>query len=46
MVCCCHSLPLLAAAGLAVALVLGLAAGVLPAWAAYRARVADVLRAE
>ena len=36
--------PLVAVSGLGVALLLGLAAGVMPAWSAYRARVAEMLR--
>ena len=34
----------LAALGFTVALLLGLAAGVVPAWGAYRARITDMLR--
>jgi putative ABC transport system permease protein len=37
-------LPRVAAAGVAVALLLGLAAGAMPAWGAYRAKVTDMLR--
>ena len=37
-------LPRVAAAGVAVALALGLAAGAMPAWGAYRAKVTDMLR--
>jgi putative ABC transport system permease protein len=37
--------PQVALLGLGVALVLGLAAGFVPAWAAYRARITDMLRA-
>jgi putative ABC transport system permease protein len=36
--------PAIAASGLGVAMVLGLAAGLMPAWGAYRARVAETLR--
>lgn len=36
--------PLVALLGLGVALVLGLAAGLVPAWGAYRARIAETLR--
>jgi putative ABC transport system permease protein len=36
--------PLVAATGFAVALFLGFAAGFLPAWTAYRARITDMLR--
>jgi putative ABC transport system permease protein len=36
--------PLIAASSLGVALALGLAAGLMPAWGAYRARVTDMLR--
>jgi putative ABC transport system permease protein len=36
--------PVVALSGLSVALVLGFAAGFLPAWGAYRARVTDMLR--
>ena len=39
-----HLQPLVAALGLAVALGLGLAAGFVPAFGAYRARIADMLR--
>jgi putative ABC transport system permease protein len=36
--------PTVASLGLATALALGLGAGLMPAWAAYRARVVDILR--
>ncbi len=36
--------PLMALSGLGVALALGLAAGLMPAWGAYRARAAEILR--
>jgi putative ABC transport system permease protein len=36
--------PVVAAAGVGLALALGLAAGLAPAWGAYRARVAETLR--
>jgi hypothetical protein len=36
--------PVIAASGLGMALGLGLAAGVMPAWGAYRARVTEMLR--
>jgi putative ABC transport system permease protein len=36
--------PLIATSGLGVALALGLAAGLMPAWGAYRSRVAEMLR--
>ncbi|HET8646639.1 MAG TPA: ABC transporter permease, partial [Vicinamibacteria bacterium] len=36
--------PLVAATGFAVALFLGFAAGFIPAWGAYRARITDMLR--
>ena len=36
--------PLIAAYGVGLALALGLAAGLMPAWGAYRARVAETLR--
>jgi putative ABC transport system permease protein len=36
--------PLVAASGLDLAMALGLAAGLMPAWGAYRARVAEALR--
>jgi ABC-type antimicrobial peptide transport system permease subunit len=37
-------LPRVAASGVAVALALGVAAGAMPAWGAYRAKVTDLLR--